>query len=130
MSFKRFTRKNLLLGTEDYLPAKVPPLEKPYRKLKIVSSQYAANQATTLTVPSLKSRNNNKLPHKKNLQNFNIPSKYKHTSEFSNVIYISNSIQSSLQYIGKTKRPIRQYMCTMGTIEMFRNSNPEGYTCL
>ena len=58
MSFKRFTRKNLLLGTEDYLPAKVPPLEKPYRKLKIVSSQYAANQATTLTVPSLKSRNN------------------------------------------------------------------------
>ena len=47
---------------------------------------------------------------KKTFKCINLPPRHRYTCELSNVIYIINCTECGLQYIGETKRPIRQRM--------------------
>ena len=48
--------------------------------------------------------------NKKTFKFINLPPRHRYTCELSNVIYIINCTECGLQYIGETKRPIRQRM--------------------
>ena len=47
---------------------------------------------------------------KKTFKCINLPPRHRYTCELSNVTYIINCTECGLQYIGETKRPIRQRM--------------------
>ena len=86
-----------------------PPIDKPLKPRAFTPVSTRLGKCTYC--PKIKKLDSiNSFSTKRNFQCKNLPPKNQITCELSNLIYLINCSKCGLQYIGETKRPLRQRM--------------------